>query len=181
MKLNIGCGWERKDGYIGVDIRRTKGVDVLADMHSLPFREATFDHIHADQVLEHSRNPYFALLEIHRVIKTNGILHMTVPNPLSESANDPTHFFVVGAERWIEILKGFFLNIRWRAYGVRLKLLPPFWKRLIEKFMGKGLMDFSEGFAFQCTAKRRTIAFRSIPWWLEGEIENFTGEPLVAA
>jgi hypothetical protein len=39
--LDVGCG-KNKRAEIGIDRFKSKGVDVVADMHFLPFRDGTF-------------------------------------------------------------------------------------------------------------------------------------------
>jgi SAM-dependent methyltransferase len=51
--------------------------DVLDD---LPFKNGTFDLVTATQVLEHIEDVYSVLNAIHRVVKNDGVLIMSVPN-----------------------------------------------------------------------------------------------------
>lgn len=55
------------------------------DAHCLPFSENLFDCVVITEVLEHLITPYRALEEIHRVLKSNGILIISVPNNLNFS------------------------------------------------------------------------------------------------
>ena len=47
---------------------------VIADAHGLPFSDATFDVVHAHQVLQHVADPVQALREFRRVTKPGGIV-----------------------------------------------------------------------------------------------------------
>ena len=51
-KLNLGCGDFPKPGFINVDRRAGKGVDVVHDLSILPypFEDAQFERIEADHV-----------------------------------------------------------------------------------------------------------------------------------
>jgi ubiquinone/menaquinone biosynthesis C-methylase UbiE len=54
-----------------------QGVDVrfgVADVKRLPFPEATFDIVHAHQLLQHVPDPVAALREMARVCKPGGII-----------------------------------------------------------------------------------------------------------
>jgi len=53
LTLDVGCG-EKRRGLINVDIRRTKTVDLLADIRHLPFRKHVFSKVYAYNVLEHT-------------------------------------------------------------------------------------------------------------------------------
>jgi len=53
---------------------------VVADAISLPFREEAFDLVTMWNVLEHLVSPKGALLEARRVLRSGGLLAITVPN-----------------------------------------------------------------------------------------------------
>jgi len=77
--LDVGCG-ERKRGEVGVDVRLTPYVDLLASTYFLPFKAETFDRACMFEVLEHLEKPSEALREISRVLKRGGTLHGSIPN-----------------------------------------------------------------------------------------------------
>jgi len=41
--LDIGCGHRKAPNSICVDIRRTRGVDIIADVCRLPFKDGSID------------------------------------------------------------------------------------------------------------------------------------------
>jgi len=47
---------------------------VVADVHALGFPDATFDVVHAHQVLQHVADPVRALREMHRVCRPGGLV-----------------------------------------------------------------------------------------------------------
>lgn len=49
----------------------------------LPFAHQTFDHILFLEVVEHLKNPYAVLAEIHRILKNKGTLLLSTPNILN--------------------------------------------------------------------------------------------------
>lgn len=77
--LDVGCG-KNKRAEIGIDRFKFKGVDVVADMHYLPFRDSSFDKVISNNVLEHSFNPKFFLDEQNRVLKPDGKIEITTDN-----------------------------------------------------------------------------------------------------
>lgn len=93
--LNIGCGNTRIPGTIGID--RTEIEDYVDVAHDLdvvpyPFPSESIDKIHFYHVLEHLHEPIRKLEELHRLLKSNGIIHMRVPHFSSMGAfTDLTH------------------------------------------------------------------------------------------
>jgi ubiquinone/menaquinone biosynthesis C-methylase UbiE len=58
-----------------------EGVEfIIGDVTKLPFENESFDKIILSEVLEHVPDDKMALSEIHRVLKNNGVLVVTVPN-----------------------------------------------------------------------------------------------------
>ena len=55
------------------------GLDEIADVHSLPYRDESFDYVLAIEVFEHLRKPSQAAAEIHRVLKPGGKAIATIP------------------------------------------------------------------------------------------------------
>lgn len=83
--LDVGCNQKRSSASnsIGIDIRYNQNVDILADAQFLPFKEGSFDTIVAGEVIEHLTDPSFLLKEARRVLKSDGKLIVTTPNPWS--------------------------------------------------------------------------------------------------
>lgn len=70
--------------YQGIDITpEFAAPDILIQDISggIPFPDASFDHVFCIEVLEHVPNPYQTLGEIHRVLRPDGVLVLSVPNP----------------------------------------------------------------------------------------------------
>jgi len=94
MKLNIGCGNKRIEGYIGVDKFECKGSDFLCDIENeaLPFNDNSCTHILLDNVVEHFSKVNEVFKEIHRVSDNNCEINIITPHFSSLSSwIDPTH------------------------------------------------------------------------------------------
>lgn len=108
-RLNLGCGTDIREEWVNLDIAPLPGVNVVHDLSTLPlpFADEEFDHIRAQDILEHLE--YIPLLkELHRIMKPEGTISIRVPHFTSHhNFNDPTHkkmfssktlnFFVSGA------------------------------------------------------------------------------------
>jgi SAM-dependent methyltransferase len=57
-----------------IDIQPGPNVDVVGDIHDLPFPDKSFDLITLFMVLEHLHDPQLAIKECQRVLKKNGVL-----------------------------------------------------------------------------------------------------------
>lgn len=120
--LNLGCGdkprmREGPDHWVNIDIKPFDGVDIVRDLRrGLPFADGTFDHVLADNILEHfdSDDFVFVLNEIDRVLKVGGTVEIIVPHAFSQGAyQDPTHkLFIVPRSC-------FYWNQEMSAYGGR--------------------------------------------------------------
>lgn len=79
MKLNLGCGSDIKEGFVNIDHRRGPGVDLVCDMHRLPFSRESVEHVFSSHSLEHCMNWEDVIIEIHRVLKPGGTFELHVP------------------------------------------------------------------------------------------------------
>lgn len=108
--LVVGCGegyevkWLTDQGFAAVGVtnsrketragKRKYGVTLeVADMHTLPFPDITFDCIYAANILEHSVAPLIALQEWRRVLRPNGWLIVVMPS--KEWIKEYYHFSVL--------------------------------------------------------------------------------------
>jgi predicted SAM-dependent methyltransferase len=84
MKLNLGCGYDVREGYVNVDFRPTLSTVMVVDLSVLPwpFEDSSADEILMLDFLEHF--PYAQtkriLLECYRVLKSDGSLIVQVPD-----------------------------------------------------------------------------------------------------
>lgn len=79
MKLNLGCGGRKRDGWVNVDVDKSCNPDVLADAHKLPFEDNSVEEIVGLSLLEHVQKPQEVINECHRVLEPRGIITMRVP------------------------------------------------------------------------------------------------------
>lgn len=97
MKLNLGCGYNKLEGYVNVDKDPKCLPDILADVEiSLPFKDNSIDEIVLNHVLEHlgqTTEAYFNVWkEMYRVLKDGAMVLITVPHHNHDNFHhDATH------------------------------------------------------------------------------------------
>lgn len=80
--LNLGCGDTRMPSAVNIDSVKLKNVDMVLDMEKFPypFKDNSVDEVHLYFVLEHLRDHFSVIKELHRVLKKGGILYIRVPH-----------------------------------------------------------------------------------------------------
>lgn len=94
MKLNLGCGVGRRDGYVNIDINPDCKPDALMDIprESLwrRFGENSVDEIYTSHTLEHLAPFLDVALDMWRVCKAGALWEVIVPHTDFEICN-PYH------------------------------------------------------------------------------------------
>jgi len=86
LLLDIGCGTNilvKEYGYgIGIDVHPWPGINILLeDTSKLPIRDESIDTVTLIAVLNHIPNRDEVLHEVHRILKSNGKLIITMIPP----------------------------------------------------------------------------------------------------
>lgn len=82
MKLNLGCGYNRLEGWLNVDNSADSAADSLMEAHDLRLENSSAGEIKAQQLVEHLgffKTKYF-LSECWRVLKPGGTLTLETPD-----------------------------------------------------------------------------------------------------
>ncbi len=84
----------QKENVICFDIYDSKNVHLIADAHSIPFKNDYFDLVIIQAVLEHVLNPNVVVAEIYRVLKLNSLVYAETPfmQQVHEGRYDFTRF-----------------------------------------------------------------------------------------
>ena len=87
--------------FVHTDVSLTALSQIICDGHDLPFKDATFDGVIIQAVLEHVVDPYRCVEEIHRVLSENGIVYAETPfmQQVHGGAYDFTRFTWLGHRR----------------------------------------------------------------------------------
>lgn len=93
MKLNLGCGYDRKEGYVNIDLYPADSVDMVLDLNRIPypFEDSSIDEIFIQHTLEHLNDFEGTIKEFHRILKDEGRLTVIVPDFSSCYAFAPVH------------------------------------------------------------------------------------------
>lgn len=94
VAIDLGCGFRKHPGAIGLDIARIHGVDILADvLRPLPFRDNSADEVYASHLVEHVDDLTRFMGEVWRVCKPNALVYIRFPHASTMYSiwRDPTH------------------------------------------------------------------------------------------
>src|SRR5262245_13129486 len=114
LKLDLGCGDDKKDGFIGVDRRPFKGVDHVVDLGNdrWPFEDNSVAEARASHFLEHltAKERTNFVNELYRVLEVGGTCEIICPHWSSSRAyGDPTHVWPPVSDFWF-----YYLSKEWR-------------------------------------------------------------------
>jgi hypothetical protein len=94
LRLDLGSGARKQKGFFGVDAVELEGVDIVADLNR-PMEDLPDDsviEVHSKHTFEHVANLVGLLEELHRVVRPEGRITVTVPHFSSPYGySDPTH------------------------------------------------------------------------------------------
>lgn len=138
IKLDIACGVNKKEGYIGLDLRGNP--DITCDLTQFPwiinnqneiFEDNSVDSIHCSHYVEHTKDLIGFMDECWRILKVGGQMIVQAPYYSSHRAwQDPTHL------RAISEMSFLYFNREWRRVN------------LIEHYNIKSDFDFTFGYLF---------------------------------
>lgn len=82
LKLHLGCGNTRLEGYVNIDLVGTSATDRVMNLISLDYADSSVDEIRAEHVIEHFSREEFkiALRDWFRVLKKGGRILLECPD-----------------------------------------------------------------------------------------------------
>jgi uncharacterized protein YbaR (Trm112 family)/SAM-dependent methyltransferase len=106
--VDIGSGNMKIDDpcIIRTDVKLTPYVDLVADIHTLPFLPNSLDYIFALAVFEHLRQPFEAAEEIYRALKPGGYVYAEA-NFVYPYHGYPHHYFNISTQGLKELFSKF--------------------------------------------------------------------------
>ena len=83
VKINLGCGEKPLPDYLNVDFRQLPDMDIVADVHRLPFDPGTVFEISSAHLVEHFREHHSRIILFpywKSLLKPDGQLRIVCPN-----------------------------------------------------------------------------------------------------
>lgn len=114
IRLDIGCGKNKRDGFIGIDQYAIPGVDVVCDVRykPLPYKNGSVDEVHCSHFIEHltAIERVKFMNELYRVLRVGAKVTLVAPHWCSNRAyGDMTHCWPPVSEMWF-----YYLSSAWR-------------------------------------------------------------------
>jgi len=98
VKLNLGCGFNKKPGFVNVDVSAGCAPDLICDLETTPWpwETGTVEEVLFNHSLEHlggEPKVFLAMMqELYRVCRAGAVIQVNVPHPRHDNfINDPTH------------------------------------------------------------------------------------------
>lgn len=93
VRVNLGCGNEVREGFLGADLYPCEAADLLCDLtRSLPFGDSTVDEFLLDNFIEHVPDIPALMKELVRAARPGASITIITPHFTSASSwRDPTH------------------------------------------------------------------------------------------
>ena len=123
LKLHLGCGTNKLEGWINIDSVKSFNPDLLHDISSpLPYEDQSVEEVLAEDLLEHFDKylRYVVFGEWVRVLKIGGLMTVQVPNfkkilyRYFKFGYDHFVDFIFGENMWrSEVYLGHFGNHKW--------------------------------------------------------------------
>lgn len=138
MKLNLGSGDTHYDGFLNVDTNPMYKADYDFNIDERwPLEDNSVTEIKAYHILEHCKDIFHIMKEMHRVCCKNAVIDVKVPHPRHDYyLGDPGHITTVTIESMKRfdqssetslmnygVLYGIDFNIFWHQY-----ILEPFFE-----------------------------------------------------
>lgn len=110
-KVNLGCGYDVRPGYLNVDMHERHGPDLVADITKLDMLPSGyFEEVVAQDVLEHLERHKVepALAEWSRLLADGGVIHVRVPSLMNmfDMLRQPENHPCEEAEKVVHLMYG---------------------------------------------------------------------------
>lgn len=173
--LDLGCGLAKVKAATGVDRVPLPGVDLVADLESIPYPLAdnSFDAIYLNDIIEHLPNTIKAMEEIYRIARPDAHVYIRVIPWSSElNATDPTHLrtFTEHTFDFFGTLKDrtYYSTARFAVLSVRKEYNPlavqHFKSQRLLKFLSRYLNNITDSLFFDLQALKPALNAGTNDW-----------------
>ena len=103
IRIDLGCGEAKREGFIGLDNQMAPGVDYVLDLTKdrFPFDDGSVDQVFSSHFLEHIAAPNHVFQEISRVCKDGAKIEFWTPYAFSNEAFLYGHETFLTEEPWM--------------------------------------------------------------------------------
>lgn len=141
LKIDLGCGAIKREGFIGLDSVMSPGVDHVLDLtrDRYPFEDNTVDHVFSSHFFEHIPSPDHAIHEIARICRDGAKIEIWTPYAFSNDAFIYGHVAFLTEEPWIHfccLYPDVHLSLlcgRWLLKNINYVVLPEVEKELVDR------------------------------------------------
>jgi SAM-dependent methyltransferase len=115
----------KRQKYFRIDIDAEAKPNIVGDAHMLPLKDQSVDMIICKSLLEHLKEPWTAVREMHRVLKKNGKLYFFVPfmNRIHAAPNDYYRFTKQGMKYLLRDFKKTEINTSGGFFSTMFNLI----------------------------------------------------------
>ena len=112
VRIDLGCGNNKREGFTGVDLIKTDAVDIVFDLDRPKWtfaKDNSVDEIHCSHFIEHTADLIAFMGECHRILKPGGQMVVIAPYYTSIRCwQDPTHKRAISEHTFL------YFNRQWR-------------------------------------------------------------------
>jgi SAM-dependent methyltransferase len=132
VRVDLGCGGAKRDGYIGMDQHAAPGVDHVLDLTAdpYPFPDASVDAVYSAHFLEHITEPNHVFQEIGRICKDGASIEFWTPYVWSDDAFLYGHIHFLTEAEWLHFCwshRDMFVSMlggRWLLHSIVFVIEP---------------------------------------------------------
>ncbi len=132
VRIDLGCGHAKRDGFVGLDLVDGPHVDHVLDLTKdrYPFEDDSVDEVFSAHFLEHIARPNEVFSEIGRICKDGARIEFWTPYAFGTLAFLYGHLQHLAEEQWLQICisdRDIFLPMlggRWLLHRIIYVVLP---------------------------------------------------------
>lgn len=141
VRIDLGCGNAKREGFIGLDFVDGPEVDHVVDLTAerFPFDDASVDEVFSAHFLEHIESPNHVFGEIGRICKDGARIEFWTPYAFSDEGFLYGHLHYLTEEPWMHFCvshRDFFAEMlagRWLLHRINY-VVPPATKAELDAY-----------------------------------------------